>query len=216
MLRVSNGLHKMFPSRNLSSQHTPLIESHIAPSFSTWQTLLLKTNTKSTLSLSKAQYLEAYASASGDPYDKLVVRAIIFDPKSIDSKILLIKRAAHETILPNMFKVAGSKVDNSDTTILDGLKREVMEETAMKIQNVNEIAESFCYAIEKTIKQGKVEEFVQKTSLHLYFFCEVADAIFRVDPSEHSEGLWATRDEVLGLGMTEEMRFVVEDAFKWE
>lgn len=57
---------------------------------------------------------------------------------------------------------------------------------------------------------------VQKSSLQLNFVCEIAEATFRVNPEEHSVGMWAARDEIGGLEMTEKMRLVVEDAFRWK
>lgn len=45
---------------------------------------------------------------------------------------------------------------------------------------------------------------------------EIAEVTFRVNPEEHSEGIWAAKDEVGGLEMTEEMRLLVEDVFRWK
>lgn len=51
---------------------------------------------------------------------------------------------------------------------------------------------------------------LRKTSLQMNFVCEVSGAEWRVNPDEHSEGVWARRGEVSGLEMTGEMRVFVE------
>ena len=75
-----------------------------------------------TLALTKAQCLQRNPLPSGAAYDKLVVGAIIFHPTSAVPKLLLVKRAAHETAFPNVFETPGGKVDDEDASILDGLK----------------------------------------------------------------------------------------------
>ena len=57
---------------------------------------------------------------------------------------------------------------------------------------------------------------LRKMSLQMNFVCEVAGGEFDVNPDEHSEGVWAGREEVGGLEMTGEMRVVVENAFRWK
>lgn len=171
---------------------------------------------KTTLSLTKAQALLSNPSVSGKPYDKLVVGAIIFHPSSTTPKIFLVKRAAHETAFPNIFEIPGGKIDDTDIDILHGLGREVREETNMSFDTVSGCTEPLTYAIEKTVREGDKDVTSRTMSTQLNYVCEVADSDFRVDPREHSEGVWASRDEAAGLVMTDEMRGVVENAFKWK
>ena len=89
------------------------------------------------LSLTKAEYRLQHLSPSGQPFDKFVVGAIIFHPsQSNPPKILLLKRAAHETAFPNVFEPPSGKVEDTDASLYDGLEREVREETDSSIASV--------------------------------------------------------------------------------
>lgn len=94
--------------------------------------------------------------------------------------------------------------------------REVHEETALSFDSVEASIEPFAYFTEKTVKRSEEKVVVQKSSLQLNFVCEVVKDTFRVNPEEHSEGMWAAKDELGGLEMTDEMRLVVENAFRWK
>ena len=142
--------------------------------------------------------------------------AVIFHPtSSLPAKILLLKRTATEEFFPNVFEIPGGHVEDTDADIFGALVREVQEETSLSVDSVKGSIEPFTYSTKKTMKVGEEEIVVQKSSLQLNFVCEVAEDTFRVNPEEHSEGIWAAEDEVGRLEMTEKMRLVVEDAFRW-
>ena len=86
----------------------------------------------------------------------------------------------------------------------------------MEVKTVTVAVESFSYAVEKSVWAGDERMVLRKISLQLNFVCEVAGGEFGVNPDEHSEGVWASREEVGGLEMTGEMRVVVENAFRWK
>ena len=68
------------------------------------------------------------------------------------------------------------------------------------------------YTAEKLV-DGKS---IKKITIQLNHVVSVIDIVgFKVNPEEHSEGIWATKEDVEGLAMTDEMRGVVMDAFDW-
>ena len=116
----------------------------------------------------------------------------------------------------NVFEIPGGHVEDTDADIFQALMREVQEETALSLDSVKASIESFAYSTEKTIKRDGEQVVVQKSSLQLNFVCESTDDTFRVNPEEHSEGVWAARVEIGNLEMTKEMRLAVGDAFRWK
>ena len=94
--------------------------------------------------------------------------------------------------------------------------REVHEETALSFDSIKGNLEPFVYTTEQITKRGEEEVVVQKSSLQLNFVCEITEDTFGINPEEHSEGIWAAKDEIGGFEMTNEMRLVAEDAFRWK
>ena len=175
------------------------------------------TDFQALLLLTKSQYRINHPSSAGHPYDNIIVGAVIFHPTfSAPAKILLLKRAATEKYYPNVFEIPGGHVEDTDADIFRALVREVQEETSLSVDSAKASIEPLTYSTTKTIKVSEEEVAVQKSSLQLNFVCEITEDTFRVNPEEHSEGVWAAEDEVGSLEMTEEMRIVVEDAFRWK
>lgn len=169
------------------------------------------------LLLTKSQYRINHPSPGGHPYDNIIVGAVIFHPTSSPlAKILLLRRTATEKYYPNVFEIPGGHVEDTDADIFRALVREVKEETSLSVDSAKASIEPLTYSTTKTIKMGEEEIVVQKSSLQLNFVCEVAEDTFRVNPEEHSEGIWTGEDEIWNLEMTDEMRLVVEDAFRWK
>lgn len=135
-------------------------------------------NTMNALPMSKAETRKHYVQKDGKPFDKLVIGAII--PHQISGEvrtILLLKRAAHEMYFPNHFEVPGGNIEESDRTIADAVKREVLEETGMNVLDVIRAVTPFAYSMKKTITDADGEESsLWKTSLQLNFICEVIES----------------------------------------
>ena len=169
------------------------------------------------LSMSKAECRQTYLQAKGKPYDKVVIGAIIIKPDAKGKHgILMLKRAAHETVYPNIFEIPGGKVEDSDTTILDAVKREVLEETGMEVTEVVGAIGSFDYALKKKIlDDADSENLIWYTSLQFNFVCQVVKHNLTINDEEHSEGKFVSRSEVSELDVTQQMRVVVEEAFVW-
>ena len=87
-----------------------------------------------TLSQSKTSFLATNLSHSGKPYTSLVVGAAIFHPNATTHRVLLLKRSPAEKLFSYHWEIPGGKVDDTDKTIGDALKREVREETGLGIK----------------------------------------------------------------------------------
>ncbi|KAL8696599.1 MAG: hypothetical protein Q9224_002712 [Gallowayella concinna] len=179
--------------------------------------MVVMINPMDALSMSKAVCRQVYVQAADQAYDKIVIGALIikYDAQG-KSEILMLKRAAHEKIYPNIFEIPGGKVEDSDATILDAVKREVFEEAGMEVKKVIGSVKAFDYALEKKIVNDESgESSVRYTSLQLNFICEVVKQKLTVNPEEHSEGKFFSSSEIKTLELTEQMRAVVEEGFVW-
>ncbi|KAL8767667.1 MAG: hypothetical protein Q9209_005926 [Squamulea sp. 1 TL-2023] len=169
------------------------------------------------LSLTKAECRQIYLRSNGKPYDKIVIGALIVKhgPEG-RPKILLLKRAAHEEYYPNVFEIPGGKFEESDPTILSAVKREVLEETGVEVDEVIGYVGSFEYSMEKKItNEAGGQESILSTSLQFNFICHVTKFDVVVNPEEHSEGRFVSRSEVADLNVTDQMRAVVDQGFAW-
>jgi len=152
-------------------------------------------------------------------FDKIVIGAAIIrlatapDSELDEPHILLLKRNADEIYYPNVFEMPGGKVDLEDLSIRDALSREVKEETGLDLTHVLSQLPDMTYSTEKTIqRENRTEQLIKKSCIQLNFAIMVDythGTIFRVNPSEHSTGIWASRRVLGELEMTEQMRELV-------
>ncbi|KAL9599956.1 MAG: hypothetical protein Q9219_003518 [cf. Caloplaca sp. 3 TL-2023] len=168
------------------------------------------------LTMSRIDCLKEYVQYDGNRYDKIVVGAVILRSGPCgESQVLVVKRAVHEHFYPNIWEIPGGKVEASDLTILDAVKREVLEETSLQVDRVIGMVKSFDYFVEKKVPKGGGETSTQSASLQLNFVCTVTNHDVCVNPEEHAEARWVGPAEVMELEMTEKMREVVDEALKW-
>ena len=163
----------------------------------------------STLSQSKSSFLAAHLLPSGKPYASLIVAAAIFQPTT--HKILLLKRSPAEKLFSHHWEIPGGKVDDTDKTIWDALKREVNEETGLCIKesDITNAEKGFDWVLGEDVNDDT------EMALELNFMVEseeLPDEV-KLDPEEHLESCWADERDIAGLKMTPEMRGVVENAF---
>jgi 8-oxo-dGTP pyrophosphatase MutT (NUDIX family) len=158
------------------------------------------------LSLSRTQFWQTYLTPENQPYDKVVISAIILD----SLKVLLVKHAAHEVHFPNVFEFPGGKVDNSDATLGAVVEREMMEETGLKVKNIiRESLPRFAYETEKAVEGVKVV----KSSLQVNFVVKVEKGQITLNPEEHCEYMWDGVEDLESLEMTDGMRSLVSRFF---
>lgn len=162
--------------------------------------------TKLTMTLS--EFRSTYLSKSDKIFDKVVVGAIIH--RDGGRRILLLRRAGHETYYPDMFELPSGKVEDGDATLGAALRREVAEETGLRITSVVREMQPFEYVTSKTV-DGQV---VYKSCLQLNFIVNVGDGEVKVNPNEHAVAVWADMVDLSRLEMTDEMRNLVGCAFR--
>ncbi|KAG0648460.1 Nucleoside diphosphate-linked moiety X motif 17 [Hyphodiscus hymeniophilus] len=132
----------------------------------------------SALNVPMATFLQTHPS-----YDVLASGAFVFDSSN---RILLLQRASHDT-LPNLWETPGGAVDASDSTILDGVARELWEEAGLVVKAFREqvgVGREF-----RTARKGLVVFKVE-----IWVEVESAEHV-TLDPDEHQRFVWAMEEE---------------------
>lgn len=123
-------------------------------------------------------------------YSNIATATVVFNP---EGKVLLIQRAVHDT-KPNMWEVPGGAVDDDDPTIIHAAARELREEAGL-------VATRFT----RVVSEGPGREFEQlipnragtKVWCRFTFVAEVESSkTVILDPNEHQDYLWASKEEV--------------------
>lgn len=172
------------------------------------------------LSSSAGEFRKAHPSASGRPYDKVVVGAAALQhasgSPSQTPRILLLKRAPHEPYYPNVFELPSGKVDPDDPTLKHALFREVKEETGLDVAEILAELEPMIYSTEKSTTGAAGEEvLVSKSAIQLNYVVSVSPGTIKLSADEHSESCWASEADLAGLDITDAMRTVIREAFQW-
>ena len=123
-------------------------------------------------------------------FDGVATGNIVFN---LDDKVLVIQRAAHDS-LPNKWELPGGAVDNKDPTIFHGAARELYEESGL-------IAKRFTHIVTQGPNEGTGEVFQNryktKTFVRFTFHVEVESCDnITLDPNEHQDYIWATEKEI--------------------
>lgn len=192
--------------------------------------------------ISRSTFLE-HAASIGTPFDKLVVGVAITHPLVSATKplqVLVVQRAAHEKVYPGFYELPGgsalasplslralmdylSNVEDSDKTILDAAVREAAEETGLIVSNIVGEISPFEYSIEKILaaEDGAIPTAVVRTTIQLNFVAQAApfgstDVIeVTLNPEEHQNYAWVSKENLGEYKMTPEMKGVVTDALVW-
>jgi 8-oxo-dGTP diphosphatase len=127
---------------------------------------------------------------------KVGVSAFIYK----DGKILMVKRAKTESPFPGNWEIPGGGVEFGEDTEA-AAKREVKEETNLKIKIAHAYS-VFSYVWNKTHR------------VDIQYLCRPLNSKIKLS-GEHEEYLWATKNEVKKLKMTENMRAVILKGFKF-
>ena len=117
--------------------------------------------------------------------------------------------------LNSVFEIPGGHVEDDDASIFEAVKREVKEEAKLSVTRVVGQIESFSYASQKKVEKSAGEEVSERVSLQLNFVCMTDKETYCVDPEAHSEGMWASKEEVKVLNVTDAMKKVTECAFQY-
>lgn len=170
--------------------------------------------------MSKAQFLGSIDNLpdSSANYDKLTIgAAIIRSPKmSGGAQILLLQRNMDEEYYPGVYEIPGGKVDDQDATIAAAITREVSEETNLVVSRILNKLPVMTYTTEKNVsgQYGKEVSKV-KRAIQLSYVVEVEnDTMFCWNPAEHCHGVWASREDIRRLEITEDMKKIIEAALQ--
>lgn len=73
-----------------------------------------------------------------------------------DDKVLMGKRSLTEDVFPGLWGIPGGKVDITDKSLEDGLRREVMEEAGIEITNI--------HMVQSNINEQKKKAYITYTA----------------------------------------------------
>lgn len=117
-----------------------------------------------------------------------VITACAFIHRVVDGveKVFLAKRAETKKFLPGVFELPGGHIEFGED-IIEGLKREVMEEHGMRI-SVGDPFAVFTY----------LNEIKGSHSVEVVYFAKFIDPIENIclNPEDHSEYKWAAENEL--------------------
>lgn len=117
-----------------------------------------------------------------------IITAVAFIHKNDGgiNKVFLAKRADTKKFLPGVYEMPGGHIDYGED-IIDGLKREIMEELGMETI-IGEPFAVFTY----------VNEIKGSHSIEVAYFANFVgdDSSIVLDPADHSESGWFSVDEI--------------------
>ncbi|MCB0070667.1 MAG: NUDIX domain-containing protein [Caldilineaceae bacterium] len=121
-------------------------------------------------------------------HNKQVITAAAFIHKTENNahKVFLPKRALTKKFLPGVYELPGGHIDFGEN-IVEGLKREVLEEFQMNI-SVGDCFFTFDY----------VNKIKGSHSIEVIYFATFTDpeSRIKINSSDHSEYLWATESDI--------------------
>ncbi|KAJ1999596.1 hypothetical protein GGI04_004504 [Coemansia thaxteri] len=129
--------------------------------------------------------------------------------------VLIVQRAAHERSFPNEWEIPGGHVDPGES-VLEAVSREIYEETALEVTKV--LCEFSGFSYWSTEHQESEANNVGNTALpvctlQLNFCVLVKDTQpVNLNPDEHQQYAWCTRETLETYKMTPEMKQVVSDS----
>jgi 8-oxo-dGTP diphosphatase len=105
-------------------------------------------------------------------------------------RVFLPKRADTKKFLPGVFELPGGHIEWGED-IVEGLKREIMEEHGMHVR-VGDPFAAFTYA----------NEVKGSHSVEVVYFAVFEDPLgqIQLNPEDHSEFKWVAQDEIDGIG----------------
>lgn len=138
---------------------------------------------------------QSYLVSKDKHFDGLATAALVFDPQN---RTLLLRRAPHDS-MPNRWEPPGGAVDDTDETILHACARELWEEAGLVARRiVRVVPEGGGFGAVFTNRTGR------RVFCRFTFEVDVEDReAVRTDPSEHTDSVWATEEEVLAERMAD-------------
>jgi thymidylate synthase len=116
-------------------------------------------------------------------------------------QVLIIKRSANETFLPEFYELVGGKLDNNETLEV-GLEREIREETGLNVQ-ITKPYSAFGYSTDIA------------NTVDIQYVCIPTSPIeqIRISPA-HTDYKWITENEIDNYQISKEMKKVIKKGFE--
>ncbi|XXH04378.1 Cytochrome c oxidase subunit 4 [Hypoxylon texense] len=126
------------------------------------------------------QSLQAYLAAHPQ-FKGIAVGAFVFRE---DGKLLLVQRAAHDS-LPLLWEIPGGSCDFEDESLLHAVARELWEESALRAKSIDAlVGEGVPFSTRRGTRMCKFS-----------FLTQVEGYDVKLDPNEHQAFLWVTEEE---------------------
>ncbi len=116
-----------------------------------------------------------------------------------NGKLLVVKRTPERVFWPNLWEVPGGKVESGETDE-DAIGREFLEETGINVIRIRHYHQfEYSYAGKEAVEHD---------------FIVFADNYkVTIDPKEHTEFRWVSREELKSLEISSDMRISLEKSF---
>ncbi|KAL8918670.1 MAG: hypothetical protein Q9208_007231 [Pyrenodesmia sp. 3 TL-2023] len=166
------------------------------------------------LSVNKARCHRIMRLRPDRSYETVFTNTIIFKVdrnarKDEDAyKLLLLKVDEGNCYEPNTWVVPGGQIEDTDPTIEEAVKRQVLEHTGMEVEYVVSFIEPFLVSRGEETQEASLE-------LRLGYLCTVFEYRLELDPDEFSAGRYFDKAMVKHLDMSETTRLTVDRAFEW-
>ncbi|KAJ1788800.1 hypothetical protein LPJ59_005471 [Coemansia sp. RSA 2399] len=158
-------------------------------------------------------YIAVYGG-SPKPH-RIVIGAAIAGSSKDEPSVLIVQRSAHERSYPNEWEIPGGHVDPGEL-IFETVVREVLEETSLVVTKVvSEFAGfdywSTKYEGEESDDKGDTTRSICTRQLN--YCVEILDtSAIRLNPNEHQNYAWCTKDMIEQFEMSSAMSEVVSRA----
>ncbi|KAL8763950.1 MAG: hypothetical protein Q9184_000393 [Pyrenodesmia sp. 2 TL-2023] len=172
------------------------------------------------LGANKARCRKIMRRRDGGSYESVFTNTIIFKfdktaKKDEDAyKLLLLKVDEYNVYEPNTWVIPGGEIEDTDPTIEEAVKQQVLEHTGMEVEHIVSFIKPFLVS-KGGITASGAETQEAAVELRLGYFCTVFEYRLNLDPEEFSEGGYFDRTMVKHLDMSETTRLTVDRAFEW-
>ncbi|KAJ2381676.1 hypothetical protein GGI23_007530 [Coemansia sp. RSA 2559] len=176
-------------------------------------TQIINTSLGPAATMTAEDYIAVYG---GSPkLHRIVIGAAIAGSSKDEPSVLIVQRSAHERSYPNEWEIPGGHVDAGEL-IYETVVREVLEETSLVVTKVVSAFSGFDYwstKYEEDESDDKDDTTRSICTRQLNYCVEVLDiSAIKLNPDEHQNYAWCTKDTIEQFEMTTEMRKVVSSA----
>ncbi|KAG8533994.1 uncharacterized protein KY384_000836 [Bacidia gigantensis] len=182
------------------------------------------------LSSNKADLQKKYLTKDSKPYDHITIGAIILSKTNSpdpEPRLLLLKRAVHDKLHPNVFEIPVASMDDTDLDVQEVLKRVVSEKMGLRVGWVVGALKPLVYTTERILAEADgmgggdegvagVGETAKESCIQFTFICEsrAGEKEVEVDQTEYDMAVSLDVFEIDDYYIVERTREVLEEAFE--